>query len=168
MLTRFTASVDYETDRKIQDTIANEFNDRTILCIARMSLAPPPMDNPTQVANHTPNRSSTNDHFLRSHMRIGRGSDRGSYTLSFSPPFQRVLIHQFGLLRIAFPSLRFYRNSTRPKIYIVSLEESSEGCASARLSIWKISSWHARGARNIRGSTTTYCFRWIHYHLLFR
>ena len=29
------ASVDYETDRKIQDTIAYEFEDRTILCIAR-------------------------------------------------------------------------------------------------------------------------------------
>ena len=29
------ASVDYETDRKIQDTIAQEFHDRTILCIAR-------------------------------------------------------------------------------------------------------------------------------------
>lgn len=31
----FAASVDYETDRKIQDTIATEFEDRTILCIAR-------------------------------------------------------------------------------------------------------------------------------------
>ena len=30
------ASVDYETDRKIQDTIAYEFEGRTILCIARM------------------------------------------------------------------------------------------------------------------------------------
>lgn len=29
------ASVDYETDRKIQDTISTEFADRTILCIAR-------------------------------------------------------------------------------------------------------------------------------------
>ena len=34
--TRLSASVDYETDRKIQDTIAYEFKDRTILCIARM------------------------------------------------------------------------------------------------------------------------------------
>jgi hypothetical protein len=32
-----TASVDYETDRKIQDTISSEFADRTILCIARLS-----------------------------------------------------------------------------------------------------------------------------------
>ena len=32
---RTVASVDYETDRKIQDTIASEFKDRTILCIAR-------------------------------------------------------------------------------------------------------------------------------------
>jgi ABC-type multidrug transport system fused ATPase/permease subunit len=29
------ASVDYETDRKIQDTISYEFEDRTVLCIAR-------------------------------------------------------------------------------------------------------------------------------------
>lgn len=35
ILDEATASVDYETDRKIQDTIANEFADRTILCIAR-------------------------------------------------------------------------------------------------------------------------------------
>ena len=33
--TSVLASVDYETDRKIQDTIAYEFEDRTILCIAR-------------------------------------------------------------------------------------------------------------------------------------
>jgi len=32
---RFVASVDYETDKKVQDTIAAEFEDRTILCIAR-------------------------------------------------------------------------------------------------------------------------------------
>ena len=35
VLDEATASVDYETDRKIQETIAREFNDRTILCIAR-------------------------------------------------------------------------------------------------------------------------------------
>ena len=35
ILDEATASVDYETDRKIQDTIASEFADRTILCIAR-------------------------------------------------------------------------------------------------------------------------------------
>jgi ABC-type multidrug transport system fused ATPase/permease subunit len=35
ILDEATASVDYETDKKIQDTIATEFNDRTILCIAR-------------------------------------------------------------------------------------------------------------------------------------
>ena len=29
------ASVDYETDSKIQATIATEFKERTILCIAR-------------------------------------------------------------------------------------------------------------------------------------
>ncbi|KAI6039822.1 ABC transporter [Pisolithus marmoratus] len=34
ILDEATASVDYETDRKIQDTIATEFRDRTILCIA--------------------------------------------------------------------------------------------------------------------------------------
>ena len=31
----YAASVDYETDGKIQDTIATEFRKRTILCIAR-------------------------------------------------------------------------------------------------------------------------------------
>ena len=35
ILDEATASVDYETDKKIQDTIATVFNDRTILCIAR-------------------------------------------------------------------------------------------------------------------------------------
>ena len=39
ILDEATASVDYETDRKIQDTIATEFMDRTILCIARTSCA---------------------------------------------------------------------------------------------------------------------------------
>ncbi|THV02862.1 ABC transporter [Dendrothele bispora CBS 962.96] len=34
ILDEATASVDYETDRKIQDTIAHEFKERTILCIA--------------------------------------------------------------------------------------------------------------------------------------
>lgn len=41
ILDEATASVDYETDRKIQDTIATEFHDRTILCIARASLGFP-------------------------------------------------------------------------------------------------------------------------------
>lgn len=35
ILDEATASVDYETDKNIQATIANEFRDRTILCIAR-------------------------------------------------------------------------------------------------------------------------------------
>ena len=38
ILDEATASVDYETDRKIQDTIATEFQGHTILCIARTSL----------------------------------------------------------------------------------------------------------------------------------
>ncbi len=37
ILDEATASVDYETDRKIQHTISTEFHDRTILCIARTS-----------------------------------------------------------------------------------------------------------------------------------
>ena len=40
ILDEATASVDYETDRKIQDTITTEFQDRTILCIARTSSFP--------------------------------------------------------------------------------------------------------------------------------
>jgi ABC-type multidrug transport system fused ATPase/permease subunit len=35
MMDFYAASADYETDSKIQDTIANEFKERTILCIAR-------------------------------------------------------------------------------------------------------------------------------------
>jgi ABC-type multidrug transport system fused ATPase/permease subunit len=38
ILDEATASVDYETDRNIQDTIMTEFRDHTILCIARTSL----------------------------------------------------------------------------------------------------------------------------------
>ena len=40
LITTVLASVDYETDRKIQDTIAYEFQDRTILCIARKPNVP--------------------------------------------------------------------------------------------------------------------------------
>ena len=36
-----SASVDYETDQKIQDTIACEFKDRTVLCIARQHFTIP-------------------------------------------------------------------------------------------------------------------------------
>lgn len=32
------ASVDYETDKHIQETISNEFRNQTILCIARLFL----------------------------------------------------------------------------------------------------------------------------------
>jgi ABC-type multidrug transport system fused ATPase/permease subunit len=39
ILDEATASVDYETDRKIQDTIKTEFRDHTILCIARTSFS---------------------------------------------------------------------------------------------------------------------------------
>jgi ABC-type multidrug transport system fused ATPase/permease subunit len=46
ILDEATASVDYETDRKIQDTITTEFQDRTILCIARTSLPPPSLPVP--------------------------------------------------------------------------------------------------------------------------
>ncbi len=39
ILEEATAFVDFETDRKIQDTITTAFQDRTILCITRTSLA---------------------------------------------------------------------------------------------------------------------------------
>jgi ABC-type multidrug transport system fused ATPase/permease subunit len=39
VLDEATASVDYETDRNIQDTITHEFADKTLLCIARESVS---------------------------------------------------------------------------------------------------------------------------------
>lgn len=38
----FVASVDYETDKKIQETISREFREQTILCIARVYLLAQP------------------------------------------------------------------------------------------------------------------------------
>jgi hypothetical protein len=74
ILDEATASVDYETDRKIQDTITTEFHDRTILCIARTSL---PFlflrfysdDFPDDRFHH---RSATDDHLVRSYMCDGQ------------------------------------------------------------------------------------------------
>ena len=74
ILDEATASVDYETDRKIQDTITTEFHDRTILCIARMSLSFLFLhfhgdDFPDGRFHH---RSATNDHLIRSYMCDGQ------------------------------------------------------------------------------------------------
>ena len=74
ILDEATASVDYETDRKIQDTITTEFHDRTMLCIARTSL---PFlflrfhsdDFPDGRSHH---RSATDDHLIRSYMCDGQ------------------------------------------------------------------------------------------------
>ena len=64
ILDEATASVDYETDRKIQDTIASEFADRTILCIARASTLSSCLY--IHLANsHPSHRSVTHDHWLR-------------------------------------------------------------------------------------------------------
>jgi ABC-type transport system involved in cytochrome bd biosynthesis fused ATPase/permease subunit len=75
ILDEATASVDYDTDRKIQDTITTEFHDRTILCIARMSL-------PFLFLHFTAmidfldgrfhHRSATDDHLIRSYMCDGQ------------------------------------------------------------------------------------------------
>jgi hypothetical protein len=61
-----TTSVDYETDRKIQDTIITEFHARTILCIARTffpSLFLPFLrdDFPDSLFHH---RSAIDDHLI--------------------------------------------------------------------------------------------------------
>jgi ABC transporter len=74
ILDEATASVDYETDRKIQDTITTEFHDRTILCIARTSL---PFLFPRFYSNDFPDglfhhRSATDDHLVRSYMCDGQ------------------------------------------------------------------------------------------------
>lgn len=60
-----TASVDYETDHKIQDTIANEFKDRTILCIARALNTVVPEVSLTD----TNDRSTAHYYWLRPDMR---------------------------------------------------------------------------------------------------
>jgi hypothetical protein len=70
ILDEATASVDYETDRKIQDTITTEFRDRTILCIARTSLPFGSCDDFLDGRFH--HRSATDDHLIRSYMCDGQ------------------------------------------------------------------------------------------------
>lgn len=60
-LTFLAASVDYETDRNIQDTIAYEFKDKTILCIARMLL----FDMLDLLLTWFRHRSASHNYFLR-------------------------------------------------------------------------------------------------------
>jgi ABC-type protease/lipase transport system fused ATPase/permease subunit len=80
ILDEATASVDYETDRKIQDTIATEFHDRTILCIARTSprrsvLFGLVVDFPDGV-NMT-HRPPAHDNVVRSNLCDGQRQHRG-------------------------------------------------------------------------------------------
>lgn len=70
ILDEATASVDYETDRKIQDTITTEFHDRTILCIARTSFTSPRGDRLADGQTH--DRPATNYHLVRSYMCHGQ------------------------------------------------------------------------------------------------
>ena len=58
------ASVDYETDSKIQDTIAHEFHDRTILCIARKLYLISSETTKQQIAHFMSTRSVENHHIV--------------------------------------------------------------------------------------------------------
>ena len=69
ILDEATASVDYETDRKIQDTIITEFHDRTILCIARTFSTSCSFLFPDGLFHH---RSATDDYLVRSYMCNGQ------------------------------------------------------------------------------------------------
>jgi ABC-type multidrug transport system fused ATPase/permease subunit len=62
ILDEATASVDYETDRKIQDTITTEFHDRTILCIARTSSSSFYLPHRDDSLTH--DRPTTDDHLV--------------------------------------------------------------------------------------------------------
>ena len=73
ILDEATASVDYETDRKIQDTITTEFHDRTILCIARTSFSSLSFfysDDFSDGRFH--HRSASDYHLVRSYMCDGQ------------------------------------------------------------------------------------------------
>ena len=69
---RFVASVDYETDKKIQDTIAAEFEDRTILCIARRFW----ISDERRLTHTCTCRQAPNYHRLRSDLCHGRWTYR--------------------------------------------------------------------------------------------
>ena len=88
ILDEATASVDYETDKKIQDTIATEFRDRTILCIARTS-CPPIVYRMCLILAAC--RSAAHHHFLRSHLCPRCGTDRGDGHACQSVPQRRDL-----------------------------------------------------------------------------
>lgn len=68
ILDEATASVDYETDKNIQDTIANEFRDRTILCIARAYLPPSFLLNLNEKTTCTDHNASLNRPFAYHHL----------------------------------------------------------------------------------------------------
>ena len=69
-LTSCAASVDYETDAKIQKTIATEFKERTILCIARKFQLTHSLCLADQLC-----RSSAHGHILRSYLCPRRRHD---------------------------------------------------------------------------------------------
>ena len=76
ILDEATASVDYETDRKIQDTITTEFHDRTILCITpyvpSLSSSSFVFTAMTFSDGRFHHRSATDNHLVRSYMCDGQ------------------------------------------------------------------------------------------------
>ena len=137
----FAASVDYETDQKIQDTIATEFTDKTILCIARKSH----VELRFLVLNVRLHRPFANHYIIR---------QSGEYTVAprwtvinictSACPWCRPNCCEWPSSyssRFSHSKLVLCRNSTPPKTCTTNRMVFSEGCANGLPSHWRISSW---------------------------